>query len=233
MKYLIVLLLCFSFNGFSQNNTQIKGVIYSSDSTEVIPFAKLWLTTKTDTVVTHTDIKGNYIFKNLKTDTFDLRVESLSMERRVIKQITLKSNESLCLNVFSSIQLICNGCCQMICLRRPRAYEIGNENHVKLTRVDIQRTGTIRISDGVVKMSTDFNQQENQLFVRGSRENNVMYYVDGVRQSKVPKLPRVAINSMSFYLGGVPAKFGDTTSGIVVVETKSYFGLYYAWRAKQ
>jgi len=38
---------------------------------------------------------------------------------------------------------------------------------------------------------------------------------------------------MSIHLGGIPAKFGDTTSGVISIFTMGYFDLYYDWKAKQ
>jgi hypothetical protein len=32
---------------------------------------------------------------------------------------------------------------------------------------------------------------------------------------------------MSIYTGGLPAKYGDTTGGVIVIETKSYLEDYY------
>jgi hypothetical protein len=29
------------------------------------------------------------------------------------------------------------------------------------------------------------------------------------------------------YSGGLPAKYGDTMGGVIVVETKSFFDMYY------
>jgi len=38
---------------------------------------------------------------------------------------------------------------------------------------------------------------------------------------------------MEAYTGGIPAKYGDTTGGVVILETLSYFDLYNAWLAGQ
>jgi outer membrane receptor protein involved in Fe transport len=42
------------------------------------------------------------------------------------------------------------------------------------------------------------------------------------------RIPSSAIGSISVYTGGLPAKYGDTTGGVVVIETKSYMDLYNA-----
>jgi outer membrane receptor protein involved in Fe transport len=74
--------------------------------------------------------------------------------------------------------------------------------------------------------------ENNQLIIRGSRAGDVIYYVDGVKMNTMQSIPGAAIGGMTVFTGGVPAKYGDTTGGVVVLETKSYFDLYYAWKAK-
>ena len=43
-------------------------------------------------------------------------------------------------------------------------------------------------------------------------------------------VPGVSIGALEAYTGGIPAKYGDTTGGVIVLETKSYFDLYNAWK---
>jgi len=65
------------------------------------------------------------------------------------------------------------------------------------------------------------------LYFRGSRPENMCYYVDGMKVSdRLSGVPSEAINSISVYTGGLPAKYGDVTGGVVAIETKSYFDLY-------
>ena len=65
------------------------------------------------------------------------------------------------------------------------------------------------------------------LYFRGARAENMCYFVDGVKLgARLSAVPNEAINSFSVYTGGVPAKYGDVTGGIVAIETKSYFDLW-------
>ena len=65
------------------------------------------------------------------------------------------------------------------------------------------------------------------LFFRGARSENMCYIVDGVKLgSTLTGVPGSTINSFSVYTGGLPAKYGDVTGGVVAIETKSYFDLY-------
>ncbi|MFM7769566.1 MAG: carboxypeptidase regulatory-like domain-containing protein [Bacteroidota bacterium] len=63
----------------------------------------------------------------------------------------------------------------------------------------------------------------DELYFRGSRSGSVVYFIDGVKIYGQPlSIPSSGISSVMVYTGGVPAKYGDSTGGYVVVNTKSY-----------
>jgi hypothetical protein len=84
-------------------------------------------------------------------------------------------------------------------------------------------------------LTSDIVVSENgkDAYVRGGRADATVYFVDGVKMSNIGNVPGVAIGSMTVYTGGVPAKYGDTTSGVVILETKSYFDMYNEWYYSQ
>jgi hypothetical protein len=61
----------------------------------------------------------------------------------------------------------------------------------------------------------------------------MIFMLDGVKGNEMMNVPSCAIGRMMVYTGGIPAKYGDTLGGVVVMETKSYFDLYRAWEAEQ
>lgn len=66
-----------------------------------------------------------------------------------------------------------------------------------------------------------------QLYFQGERPDAMCYYVDGVKLgARLSGVPPESVNSISVYTGGLPAKFGDVTGGVIEIETKSYFDLY-------
>jgi hypothetical protein len=228
MKYLTLIVLLFSLNSYSQDS-QISGTIYSADTTEVIPFTYVYLISKSDTIHSYSDLNGNYKFNNIRPDTYNLKVQSYYSGNKIIKGLSLNYNDSLCINVFLRNQIvICGG----FCWRPPTAYPIGNENQIKISQKDIKSLKTTQIIDRIISLSSDFHKNENQISVRGTRSKNVIYYVDGIRQNNTPNLPRVSVNSMDLILGGIPAKYGETTSGVISISTVSYFDLYYDWKSR-
>ena len=66
----------------------------------------------------------------------------------------------------------------------------------------------------------------NQMVVRGSRPGSSSVYIDGMKvKDEMSGLPSMAIGSLEIYTGGIPAKYGDVTGGVVMMTTKSYFDI--------
>lgn len=85
----------------------------------------------------------------------------------------------------------------------------------------------------VASMSSEVRQTEDgELVFRGARKGDMIYLIDGVKTRDAGSVPGVSIGRMSIYTGGLPAKYGDTLGGVVVMESKSYFDLYRAWQAQ-
>jgi len=81
------------------------------------------------------------------------------------------------------------------------------------------------ISSIIRTFFTDVKVSDNgeEVYFRGSRNGDAVYYVDGVKlMDNKLHVPGNSISSMTVYTGGVPAKYGDFTGGVVVVETQSY-----------
>lgn len=62
-----------------------------------------------------------------------------------------------------------------------------------------------------------------ELHFRGGRSGSSAYFIDGVRVTDIGTLPGLSIENLTVFSGGVPAAYGDTAGGVVIVTTKSYF----------
>jgi len=86
----------------------------------------------------------------------------------------------------------------------------------------------------IASMSSEIRlADDGSLAFRGARKNDMLYIVDGVKTSEVGSVPGCSIGRMMVYTGGLPAQYGDTMGGVVVMESKSYFDLYRQWEAEQ
>ena len=77
------------------------------------------------------------------------------------------------------------------------------------------------LGDGIVQQDAG-----QPLYIRGGRADAVKYIVDGMNVRDGIKVPSRGIGELSVYTSGIPAKYGDVLSGVIVIETKSYFDLY-------
>jgi Ca-activated chloride channel family protein len=92
-----------------------------------------------------------------------------------------------------------------------------------ITREDIAKMpmrNTNAIAGTVGGVITD--EQNNIVSIRGSRSNNVNYYVDGIRVKNLNGVQYSSINDISVLTGGLPANYGDVTGGVIAVNTLSY-----------
>ena len=56
---------------------------------------------------------------------------------------------------------------------------------------------------------------------KSGRDGSVAYFIDGNRVYGSYGLPKSAIEEMSVTLGGIPAQYGDLTSAVIEIETRS------------
>jgi hypothetical protein len=103
-----------------------------------------------------------------------------------------------------------------------------SSEEIKRSPLKFNQTAMIAAMSSDIKVADD-----GQLVFRGARKGDMIYMMDGVKMNAVSKVPSCSIGEMMVYTGGIPAKYGDTTGGVVVMETKSYFDLYREWKSSQ
>lgn len=69
---------------------------------------------------------------------------------------------------------------------------------------------------GIVPVSENY-------YVHGAREGGLVYYIDGCKVMGSPNIPMCGLDMYNAYVNFIPAKYGDTNGGVVVVDTRSYF----------
>lgn len=110
----------------------------------------------------------------------------------------------------------------------------GTTPEIKLTAKDIKHMPNKFDTKSMVASMTSEVQlkDDGSLVFRGARQGDMLTYLDGVKIREMPTVPSASIGYMMVYTGAIPAKYGDTMGGIVVVETVSYFDLLREWQNK-
>lgn len=103
---------------------------------------------------------------------------------------------------------------------------------IKMDRKDIAKSSNkFSIKGLVTGMTSDVRAADDgSLVFRGARKNDLIYYIDGVKMGATADVPSAAMGYVMVFSGAIPAKYGDTTGGVIVVETVSYNDLYRQWK---
>lgn len=90
-----------------------------------------------------------------------------------------------------------------------------------ITQNDMQNAGIRKVADATVQMPKTFVSDNGEISIVGSRPSATRIMIDGV-YSQV-SVPARAIRYIKVLGGGIPAKYGDSSGGIILMETRSYF----------
>ncbi|MCE3225940.1 MAG: TonB-dependent receptor [Bacteroidetes bacterium] len=98
-----------------------------------------------------------------------------------------------------------------------------------VTREDYQNLATKDINSVAATTAGVYQADEGKkVNVRGGRDASTTYFVDGVKVFGTPNLSQSGIEQINVITGGVPAQYGDLTSGAISISTRGpqakYFG---------
>lgn len=185
---------------------------------------------------TTTDIDGKFKLKPLNAGIYNVNITFMSYQTVIRTKVKVNSDK---ITFIDDVHMRIDS--KLIGEAR-----IEIETH---KRIDPEITGIVSIGADELEhnplrknlaqfigtMSPEIKMDSNGgLSIRGARPSAVVYFVDGMKiYGQFTNLPSSGVGSISVYTGGVPAKYGDTTSGVIVVESKNYFDLYNQWKYSQ
>lgn len=230
-NFLLIFSLACGIAAQGQNNLgTISGTIYdAADSAAILPYVKVWVMTDAGMRAVQTTELGKYKIDALKPGSYNLHVKSPIYDSLIIAGVTVSPN------TITQVNGYCGNSLQTVVVYAPIIIP-GDIPKVEILKEDLKHTPFLRDpSRLLVTKCSDIKMDEgsSELIIRGSRPGDAVFYIDGVKSTNMRVIPGAAIGSLEAYTGGIPVNYGDTTGGIVVIETKSYFDLYRAWLYRQ
>ncbi len=224
MKKILTLLslLAIVFAVKAQNG-DISGKV-KDDNGEGIPFANVVIVDSKGAPTgrgTQTDFDGNYSINPLTPGRYNIQVSYVGYAAQKIEGVVVNSEKSTFVDfkLKSSSQELKT--VEIISYKVP-LIDPGNtsaQNVVSAT--EIANMSTKNISDIAATTAGVFQSDAGgSLNIRGGREDGTQYYVDGVKVIGTPNLPASSIEQLQVITGGVPAKYGDLSGGIVNITSK-------------
>ena len=212
----------------SQSSGEIRGLIKDTDL-QPVPFATIKVLQSGQLLGgAQTDEKGRYSCKPLNPGTYEMMIIEPGHQTQQINKIKVAANEAtyvdvkLTANTFSTIEV----------MAKPIDYtktgvDITMFNQISVDATELNRNAGYTKGDikgALESVTSDVIQSPNgEIHFRGSRGDASGYFVDGVRTLGSTNVPGLALENLSVFPGGVPAMYGDLSSGVVIITTKSYF----------
>jgi len=223
--YLLVigLVIC-GFTAFAQNNNgSIKVLLKDKGNNEPIPFANVVAYQNGVQVgVGTTNMDGECVIKPLAPGKYDVKGVYVGYQASETKGVVVGEGKTAYVTIGLS-----NGDGVNLAEIEVVTYQVplidpDTKSGGTVTREEYQNMATKDVNSVAATTAGVFQSDEGKgLNVRGAREGATTYFVDGIKViGGLTGLPQQSIEQVNIITGGLPAMYGDATSGVVSITTR-------------
>lgn len=214
------------FATMAQNMGEIHGQVISAGTGEGVAFVSISTWPSGTGPGTESDIDGRFKLKPLNPGTYTLRFSEVGHVTVELANIEVTGDN---ITVLGKVEM--EGTELPTFVVEERVFErplmdVDNPAVNTLMAKELERDPNRKNpTDMIVKSFPGITKAKDGdgLIFRGSRADAMAYFVDGVKVTgELSGVPSFAIRSISVYTGALPARYGDVTGGVVVIDTKSY-----------
>ena len=216
----LLLLLGTPLMALAQGTGTLAGRVTDADTGEGLPGANVIV--GGTQLGAATDLDGNYRIIGIPVGQYDVTARFVGYEDETVTNVQISSGYTTEQNfaLRSGIEL------EEVVVEYERP--IIDDDAIGAPRIvtgeDIQNlpvrgvTDVAALTSGVVS-----TEGSGDLFIRGGREQEVQYYVDGVKVASSSQLAvnQAAIQEQEMLIGTIPARYGDVQSGVISITTRS------------
>lgn len=230
MKKIITLLsfVMVAFAVYAQNG-EVSGKVVDEKG-EGIPFANVVIVDAKGVSTgrgTTTDFDGNYSIKPLTPGRYNIQYTYIGYSSQVQQGVVVTADKATFVDVKmkpSSKEL---AEVEIVSYKVPLIDPGKTSSQNTVTSEEIANMPTRSITDIAATTAGAFQSDQGAgINVKGGREEGTEYYIDGVKVTGVPTLPATAIEQLQVITGGIPARYGDATGGIVNITSKGPAGQF-------
>ena len=217
----IGIVLAANLVAFPQATGTLQGKVIDKNTKEELPFVNIVL--EVDGYQeggSSSDINGKYVIKPITPGKYDIRASFVGYKDVLVRGIQINANQTRFFDVemvLSAEQLdevvIIDYIVPLI--DKDKTVSGGTVTQEEIQKMPNRSVGAIAATIGGV-----FSRDGEAGNIRGARSGDTRYYIDGIPVIGTLSLPQSAIAQQSVILGGLPARYGDATGGVVEVTTR-------------
>jgi len=204
-------------------NGEISGKVIDENG-EGVPIANVVLVDNKGVTTgrgTTTDFDGNYSIKPLTPGKYNLQVSYVGYGTQIQQGVVVNADKATFIDIKmkpSSKEL---AEVEIVSYKVPLIDPGKTSSQNTVTAEEIANMPTKNVTDIAATTAGAFqNDQGKGINIKGGRDAGTQYYIDGVKVTGVPTLPASSIEQLQVITGGIPAKYGDVTGGIVNITSK-------------
>ena len=221
---LVVVAVVLAGSVFGQSGT-LKGRVLDKATGEPIPFAAVIIVGNVGdmaVVGTQSDLDGIYTLKPIPAGKWILQATCVGYQSLTMENVVVKADKIDLLDLLLSTKTEQISEVQVIAYKVPLIDKDNTQTGETVTAEDIEKMpgrSAMQVASTVAGVaSRDGNSVGN---IRGARGGNTVF-IDGIRVSATSQsIPKAAQEQVQVITGGMSAKYGDVTGGVVSITTKN------------
>lgn len=221
-KLLFTVGLIFAVNTlvFAQSGT-LKGKIIDKGTNEPIAFANIIIESGGKQMGgTTSDFDGNYTIKPITPGKYDLKATYVGYKPLLIRGVIINANKITFQDISMESTVVQIETFEVTDYKVPLIDKDKTSTGGTVTSEEIEKMPNRSASAVATTVGGVFSADGERGSVRGQRTEGTIMYIDGVRVRGSSSLPQAAIEEVSVITGGLPARYGDATGGVINVTTK-------------
>ncbi|MDQ3017339.1 MAG: TonB-dependent receptor, partial [Bacteroidota bacterium] len=220
IRRLLLTSIISAFGLAAWSQTSLEGKLTDAASGDAIIFANVILFKNgVQLTGTQSDLDGNYVFSNIDPGTFDVKVVYTGYPEQTTTGVVVLGGKSNRLNfkMDAGIQLTE----AIVTAYKVPLIEQDNTTQGGIKTAEQIRNLPVKSINAIAATTAGLSSIDGgAINVRGSRSNATNYYVDGVRVVNAGLIPQSEIEQLQVITGGIEARYGDVTGGLVSLTSK-------------
>lgn len=211
-------MILLGFSGMAQ--TAVQGKIKDKSNNEpLIGAVVALLKNGVEVRVSETDVDGNYIFSNIDPGKYRVEVTYAGYAKVILNDVVVLASKMNYANIFMEESSRTLNPVEIVTYKVPLVEKDNTSQGKVMTAEEIQNSAFKSVGS-LVGTTAGIASSGGDINIRGSRGDGTNYYIDGVRVSAANLVPTSEIEQLQVVTGGLEARYGDVTGGIISLTTK-------------
>ncbi len=214
------LLLAATGATYAQNG-EIQGKVTDTKTGETIPFATVQTTVNGSLQAVQTDFDGYYSLKPLPAGAYIVKVTYVGYADAQTNGVIVNADKITFLDVKLGLDAEVLEEVVVTSYKVPLIDGGNTSTGSTVTKEEIVNLPTRNVNSVAANTAGVYQKDEGGgVNVKGSRSESTDIYIDGIKVRGGANLPQSAIEQLTVVTGGVPARYGDATGGIINITTR-------------